>query len=103
MVLHDLLIMHGLVIEPRHIYLIREMVANGVIPIIEAGGCRPSRVFLMNETTQAPGLFPAVSLLLFRNFIADAPQNDAGMVAVAANHVAQDSLRPLVVILVVAV
>src|SRR5260370_9223077 len=57
----------------------------------------------MKEAGQALCFFPAVSLLLFRNFVADAPQNYAGMIAVAAHHVAQVPFRPLVVILTVSV
>src|SRR5579863_4845878 len=103
MVLHDLLIMHRFVIEARDIHFVGEMVANRVLPLIKSRSRRPGRIFLMKKTSKALGFFPAINLFLFRNLIADAPQDDAGMIAVTAYHVAQVTLRPFVVVLAVTV
>src|SRR5258708_9819785 len=103
MVFHDLLVMHRLVIEAGHIHFVSEMIADSVLPIIKSRSCGPSWVFFMKEAGQALGFLPAVGLLLFWDFVADAPQNDAGVVPVATDHFAQLPLRPLVLILAVTI
>ena len=57
----------------------------------------------MTDGGEPFGKFPSILGILFMNLIADAPHNDARMVAVTTNHVAQIAFVPLIKILVVPV
>src|SRR6202022_3869247 len=85
----DALVESGFVVESRNIHLVGELVTDGVIPVVEGRRGGASRVFFVKQPGKPPGLFPAIRALLFRNLIADAPQDDARMVPVAPYHVAQ--------------
>ena len=103
MVLQHLFVEHGFVVEAGDIHLVGQLVGNGVAPIIESGSRGPGGIFLVEEIDQAFGVLPTVLGTLLGDFVADAPHDDAGMVAVAPHHVADIALRPLVEIFAVAV
>src|SRR5579863_843151 len=103
MVLEDGLIVRGLVIETWNVHLIGEFVADGILPIVECRGGRARGILFVKKCAQAPGLLPAIRVLLLWNLIADAPHDDAGMVAIPTRHIPQVTFRPLVEILAIAV
>src|SRR5258708_19143941 len=88
MLLHDLLIMHRLIVEPRNVHLICQLVLDRASPVVEGRGSGARGVLFMEKTRQPLGFLPAVWPALFGNLIADAPHDDAGMIAVTPNHVA---------------
>src|SRR5882724_11068428 len=83
----DALVEIGLVVESRNIDLVRELVADRVIPVIERRRRRPCRVFFVKQLREPPRLAPTVRALLFGNLVADAPHDDAWMIAVPPHHV----------------
>jgi hypothetical protein len=103
MLLHDLLVTHRLVVEAGYVHVVDEMISDSVIPFVERGDSRTSRIFFVKKICQPFRFFPSICRFLLRNFIPDAPHNDAGVVAVTPDHVAQIALRPLVEVLAVPV
>src|ERR1700733_4815084 len=99
MILEDGLVLHGLVVETRNVHLLRKFVANGVLPLIERRCGRTRRILLVKKVGQAPGLLPTVGIPLLGDLVADAPQDDAGMIPIPSHHIAQVPLGPLIEVL----
>ena len=97
--------MHRRVIEAGDIDFGGHLVLDSVVPAIESRGSGPRGVLLVEETGEAARVAPALGLrvVLLGNFVADAPQDDARMIAVAARHVARIVFRPVGEVLAVAV
>ena len=68
----------------------------GVLGIVAGRGDRPRRVFAVADVGKPLGHLDAVGAPLLVDFVADAPQNDARMVAVAVDHADQIPLAPVV-------
>ena len=103
MLLQYLLIVHRFVIEPGDIHLLGHVVLNGFRPFVESRSGWPGRVLFVKEAYEPLGILPSVWQFLFGNFIANAPQNYAGMIAIAPYHIPHIPLRPFVKIFAVAI
>src|SRR5579863_1937091 len=88
--------MIGFVIKSLNIHLIGEFILNRALVVIECGSGRPSWVFLMKQARELLRDLPSVGAALLANFIPDAPQNDAGMIAIAAGEIANIAFMPLI-------
>src|ERR1039458_2216513 len=88
--------MHRRVIEAGDIDFGGHLILDSVVPTIESRGSRARGVFFVKEAGEAARVAPALGLrvVLLGNFVADAPQDDARMIAVAARHVARIVFRP---------
>src|SRR5260370_8559931 len=98
MVLHDLFIARGLVVETRDVDLVSQLVLDSLFPAVERGSGRPGGVFLVEEAAQPAVFLCAVSLPLLGDFVADAPQDEPAMVAVTAHPVLPVPLAPHVLL-----
>ncbi len=103
MILGDGGVAGGLVVETRDVHFRGQLVADGILPVVECRGRRTRRILVMEEARQAPGLHPAARILLFGDLVADAPEDDARVIAVAARQVAQVLLGPGIEVLAVPV
>src|SRR5207302_11004096 len=103
MFLHDLAVVHWLVVKPGKIDLVGELVANRILPLIERRSRGPCWIFLVKKGPQPASFLPTIRLCLFGNFVADAPHADAGVITIASHHVAKVTFRPFVVVLAVPV
>ena len=103
MIFQDLLVAHRLVVETGQIDFVGQFILDGAGPIVERRGSRPRGVFLVKETGEPLRHRSALGAALLGDLVADAPHDDAGMVAVAPGHIAHIALRPFVEILAVAV
>src|SRR5882672_12229135 len=101
--LHDFAVAVRLVVEARDVDFIRELVADRLLPVVEGGGRGTRWIVLVIERGESLRFLPAVGLTLLRDLVADAPEDDARVIAVPMHHVTQVTLRPLIVELAVAV
>src|SRR5215472_17709201 len=100
---HYFFVAHRLVIEARYVDLVRQVIVNCLLPIIEGRGRGPTRISFVEEPYKPFRFLPPVGGVLFWNFIANTPQDDARVIAVAAHHVTNVAFGPLIVILAVAI
>ena len=91
------------VVVAGDVEFIHEAVSRGIIRLVARGSRRPGGVFLVADGDQFLRHFPAVVVELVGDFIADAVEHHARMVAVATQHGAQVGLVPLVEVEVIAV
>src|SRR5271165_1480051 len=101
--LENLAIMHRLVIESGQVDLRGHPVLDRGGPLIECGGGGTSWVLAVTDGSEVLGNRGSVRLTLLGDLVADAPHDDAGVIAVAMEHVAQVSIAPLVEVFGVAV
>jgi hypothetical protein len=83
------------VIVAKDIQVLLETVERGA-NVAAGGGRRARRVFLVGDARQLRGNFQSRRRVLFADFIADAPEDDAGMIAVAAKFRAPVFFMPVV-------
>src|SRR5208282_4084278 len=82
---------------------IHEAVSRGNIGLVASGGSRTGGVLFVADGDQLTRHFRAVRFKLIGNLVADAVEDNAGVVAVAAQHGAQVGVVPLLEIKMVAV
>ena len=88
----DLLVVHGPVVEARNVHLVGELVLDGVGPVVEGRGGGARGIFLVEEPVRRWASARPSGLRLFGDLVADAPHDDARVVAVAVHHVAHVAL-----------
>ena len=81
---------------------IHEAVSRGNIGLVASGGSRTGGVLFVADGDQLTRHFRAVRFKLIGNLVADAVEDNAGVVAVAAQHGAQVGVVPLLEIKMVA-
>src|SRR5579885_338744 len=99
----DLLVVHRLVVEAGDIDRIGQLVLDGAGPVIERGSRGPGGILFVEEAHEAARDLCAIGAALLHHLVADAPQDDRRMVAVAVDHIADVALAPLIEKLGVAV
>ena len=89
MILEDLGVLRGLVVEGGDIDRGGELVLDGAGIIVEARGGGARAVFLVDDVDELLCELAAIGASLFGDLVADAPQHDAGVIAIAAHEFAQ--------------
>ncbi len=68
MILHDVAVLHGLVVETGKIDFVGEFVANRITPLVEGRRGRSRGVFVVGEAGETARFFPAIRLVAGREF-----------------------------------
>ncbi len=84
----------GKIVDADNVQRLEEPVLRGGPDLVAAQRHQAGRIFAMADVGQQPGHGTALRRGLFLDFVADAPEDDAGVVAVAADHADQVPLAP---------
>lgn len=90
----DIRIGKGLVVEPGDVDLGSKPVFDSSRIGVEASGGQASGVLILANAVKVAGELPTFLLVLLKDLVANGSHDHGGVIAVAANHVAQVSLMP---------
>ena len=95
MLIHKLLIEVRLVVEAVDVNCFR-IACEGGSGVVVTRSCKAGGVFPVAEIREAAGDVPSFRPALFSALVANAPEDDAGMVPVTADHCSEVFLHPLI-------